>query len=119
MQTDSKPRRMSYVGIAVVTICVLLPLVMALGLAVLIFGLRNTQNSQQASAYFKMQQMENLRESQLYLAELNKKQNAKQLAAVERETEEVEDQIELSKDWTLTFPENVQDIEFAGATDSI
>ena len=40
--------------------------------------------------------------------------NGKQLAAEERETKDQAEQIELSKNWSLRFPENVQENEFAG-----
>ncbi len=114
LQSDAKPERMNCAGIGLWIICLLLPLVVALGLVVSISGLFNTFNSQQSSALLKSQQMESLREAQRNFAELNKTQNAKQLAAKEREVEEEEEQMELSKDWSLKFPENVQDNEFAG-----
>lgn len=114
LQTDMKPERMSCAGIGLGIICLLLPLVVASGLAVVFSGLFKTLNSPQAAALLKSQQMESLRESQRQVAEFIMKQNAKQLAAEERETEEQSEQMDLSKNWSLKFPENVQDKEFAG-----
>ncbi len=113
LQTDAKPERMGCAGIGFGIICLLLPLVVAIGLAVSNSGF-NTLNSPQAAALLKSQQMESQRESQRYFTELSRKQNAKLLAAEERETEEQDEQMDLSRNWSLKCPENVQANEFAG-----
>ena len=114
MQSDAKREWTGYAGIGLGIVCLLLLMLLAFGMTVSISGFFNPLNSQQAAALLKIQQMESMREVHRHFAELNKKQNAKQLAANEREIEEEEEQMELSKDWTLKFPENVQDNEFAG-----
>ncbi len=80
LQTDAKPKPMSCIGIGFGIICLLLPLVVAMGLAVAFSGSFNTRNSPQAAALLKSQQIESLREAQSHFAELNKKQDAKYLA---------------------------------------
>jgi len=115
LQTDPKPEPVLSAGIG---ICLVLPLFVASYLIVSTSGFLKAIDPQEAAEQQQQQQLQLQRlqqfnaqqESQRILASLN----AKQIAADEREAKEKEEQLELSKNLPLKFPENVQENEFAG-----